>query len=97
MKILVILLLFVLNDMIHSMLNTFFDGADFEEKYLIVVLTRLGLANRLRTLSDWYNIAIIQNRTMLVNWIPSLDCNVHFTDLFEVGSRFKCSSRFTLM
>lgn len=61
-----------------------------------MVLTRLGLANRLRTMSDWYNIALIQNRTMLVNWVPTLDCNAaYFTDLFEVGSlpRFKSSSK----
>lgn len=95
----VVLLFFQLNDLIHSISNAFFEDVDFEEKYLIVVLTRLGLANRLRTLSDWYNIALIQNRTMLVNWVPTLDCNAYFTDLFEVGSlpRFKSSSKVTIL
>ena len=54
-----------------------------EERFIVVRVSRLGLANRLRTLADWYNIAVTQNRTLVVNWIPAVDCNVMLTDLFE--------------
>ena len=72
--------------------SSFFDGADMDERFIVVKVSRLGLANRLRTLADWYNIAVTQNRTLLVNWIPAADCNVMLTDLFESGPTKKFES-----
>lgn len=56
-----------------------------EERYLVLLLTRLGLANRLRTMADWYQIAAMSRRTLLVSWEPTLDCNAKFDDLFVDG------------
>jgi hypothetical protein len=55
------------------------------ERYIIVLVARLGLANRLRSLADWYQVAVISNRTLLVAWQATHDCNALFTDLFESG------------
>lgn len=55
-------------------------------KYIVLSVERLGLANRLRTLADWYQIAQYSNRILLVNWIPTLECNCSFIDLFEGAS-----------
>lgn len=54
-------------------------------RYIVLIVDRLGLANRLRTIADWYNIASLSNRVLLVTWKPALDCNISFTDLFEAG------------
>ena len=53
------------------------------QRYLVIVLNRLGLANRLRSTADWYQIAILSNRVLIVSWHPTADCNATFTDLFE--------------
>ena len=78
---------------LHRIRSLFFDGADMDERFIIAKVSRLGLANRLRTLADWYNIAVVHNRTLLVNWIPAGDCNVMLTELFESGPKEKFESR----
>ena len=52
-------------------------------RYLVIVLNRLGLANRLRSVADWYEIAVLSNRVLIVSWHPTSDCNATFSDLFE--------------
>ena len=77
----------------------FFKDADFNEKFLVLQISRLGFANRLRTLADWYAIAKSYNRTLLVNWIASPDCSASFTDLFENGPslNFQGTGKSTLL
>jgi hypothetical protein len=53
------------------------------KKVIILNVDRLGLMNRIRAVVDWYSIAEMSNRRLLVNWRPSYDCNVEFRDLFE--------------
>jgi hypothetical protein len=55
--------------------------------YIVLVISRLGLANRLRTLADWYQIAVETNRKLLFSWEETPDCNVKFSDLFESGPK----------
>ena len=64
--------------------STFFHNF-VPERLLILIVSRLGLANRLRTIADWYQIANLSNRTLLVSWEATPDCNAKFTDLFVDG------------
>ena len=68
--------------------SKFFEGFSTDEKYIVLVIDRLGLANRLRILADWYHIAVLTNRILLVSWKPTLDCNAKFTDLFDAGPEY---------
>ena len=52
---------------------------------LVIILNRLGLANRLRSIADWHQIALLSNRDLIVSWQPTSDCNATFMDLFESG------------
>ena len=54
-----------------------------ESKLLIVTISRLGLANRLRALADWYSVATLMKRTLVISWQPTIECNVAIEDLFE--------------
>ena len=54
-------------------------------RYLVLSLNRLGLANRLRAMADWHQLATHSNRVLLVSWEPTSDCNASFTDLFKAG------------
>jgi hypothetical protein len=56
---------------------------DTNDKYIILLINRLGLANRLKTIADWHQIAKISNRKLLISWEETPDCNIKFTDLFE--------------
>ena len=60
-------------------------GTDKRRRYLVLHLYNLGLANRLRTVADFYTIAVYSGRTLLLSWQPSFDCNTTFTDLFSSG------------
>lgn len=62
-----------------------FDRGSDRSRYIVLILNRLGLGNRLGTISDWYQIAVASNRTLLVSWRTSIDCNIPFTTLFESG------------
>ena len=59
-----------------------FLGSDME-RVLLLNVKRLGLANRLRTVADWHQIAALTNRTLLLSWVPTFDCNAKFDQLFE--------------
>lgn len=60
------------------------------QRSIVVIISRLGLANRLRSLADWYQIALMSNRELLVSWEPTWDCNAKFDDLFvEAPPGFK--------
>lgn len=65
--------------------NSFFDDEYDDGKYILLLVSRLGLANRLRTMADWHQIAVSSNRTLLVSWESTIDCNASFTDLFVSG------------
>lgn len=54
-------------------------------RYLVLHLSRLGLANRLAALADWHVIAKQSKRHLLLSWERALDCNIAFQDLFKEG------------
>ena len=47
-----------------------------ENKYIVLQISRLGLGNRLRSIADWYQIAVISERHLLVSWVPTADCKL---------------------
>jgi hypothetical protein len=61
--------------------------ATSNEKYIVFRSERLGLMNRLRSMVDWYLVARLLNRKLIVNWRPSFECNVEFTDLFDAAPK----------
>jgi hypothetical protein len=47
----------------------------FEGRSLVLSVEQYGLANRLRALSDWYLIAEMSHRRLLVSWtVSSIPC-----------------------
>lgn len=52
------------------------------ERYIFLLIGRLGFGNRMKTLADWYKLAMASKRTLLVNWERTADCNMHFLDVF---------------
>jgi len=52
-------------------------------RYIVLQIERLGLANRLRTIADWHNLALLSHRTLLLSWLPTPDCNGTFAELFD--------------
>ena len=66
-----------------SYLPLSFDNTTSNKRYLILLVSRLGLANRLRSIADWHQIALLSGRSLLVAWQANADCNALFTDLFE--------------
>ena len=86
-----LLLLLLLLLLLMFVLSTVGDGeertADISsgQRYLVVRLHRLGLANRLRSMADFHLIAASTDRHMLISWSPTLDCNASFPDLFVSG------------
>ena len=79
-----IIILALLIDIYHKKIA---NCSDFElnKRYIILRLHRLGLANRIRSMADWYQIVGQFERHLLVSWLPTPDCNVSFTDMFENG------------
>lgn len=55
------------------------------EKYLLLLVPRLGLANRLRSIADWTAIAAISSRKLLISWEVGRECNARFDDLFSLS------------
>ena len=53
---------------------------------LVVNLVRGGLANRVRAIADWYQVATLSKRKLIVSWLPTPDCNATFSRLFDVES-----------
>jgi len=51
--------------------------------YLVILIDRLGLANRLRIIAGFYSITIITNSTLVVIWVKSDECGACYSDLFE--------------
>ena len=60
-----------------------FGDTTINKRYIILLISRLGLANRLRSIADWHQIALLSDRSLLVGWQANADCNALFTDLFE--------------
>eukprot|EP01041_Mallomonas_annulata_P008423 gene8423-17367_t len=58
---------------------------DTNVRYLVLQISRLGLANRLRSMADWYVISTISSRTLLVSWEATIDCNITFPEIFNTG------------
>ncbi len=56
---------------------------DKHKKYLLINFQKLGLANRLRSLADWYSVARLVKRHLIISWRPTPDCNIKFEELFE--------------
>lgn len=57
-------------------------------RYLVLHLNTLGFANRIRTVADFYTMAVYSGRTLLLSWVPSVECNTTFTELFESGPEY---------
>lgn len=63
-------------------INDYFEMND-QSQYIILVLKNYGLANRFRSMADWYQIALLTNRKLLVAWVPSVECNITISELIE--------------
>lgn len=55
------------------------------EKYIVLMASMFGLANRLRAIADWYLVAKESNRKLLVMWTVSEDCGISFSEMFQAG------------
>ena len=53
------------------------------EKFIILPLLSLGLANRLRIIASLHTIAKVDDRKLIVLWQPTADCNCSFSDIFQ--------------
>ena len=62
------------------------ENATEDKKFLVLFITSLGLANRLRAIADWYIISRASNRHLILSWQPTLECNAEFADLFDVAA-----------
>ena len=56
---------------------------DTNPRYIVLLVNRLGLANRLRAIADWYVISTISDRILLLSWTNDAQCNIKFNELFE--------------
>lgn len=63
----------------------FFSNFQPDQRYIVLIISRLGLANRLRSLADWHTVSLLSNRTLLVSWAATVDCNATFQSLFEAA------------
>lgn len=52
-------------------------------RYLVLLIYSHGFANRIRSIADWYVIAKLSNRILLISWSPTADCYINFEDLYE--------------
>lgn len=53
------------------------------KKYLLLLVPRLGFANRFRSIADWHTVAGKSNRTLLVSWEVGQECNAKVRDFFS--------------
>ena len=65
-----------------------YSSGNTDKRYIVLHLNSLGFANRIRTVADFYTIAVYSGRTLLLSWQPSIDCNTSFTDLFIAGPEY---------
>lgn len=68
-----------LNSTLYGFLTNVVNAAD---KFIILPLLELGLANRLRILASVYSIARKCNRKLVLLWQPTSDCMADFSELF---------------
>lgn len=61
---------------------------DQKAKYIALQIQGLGLANRFRTMADWHQIAVATDRTLLVSWEATADCNITLDGLIAQGPEF---------
>ena len=62
-----------------------FEATPNQQRSIVLIVSRLGLANRFRALVDWYQLAVLSRRDLIVSWEATLDCNATFPDLFKAG------------
>ncbi len=56
----------------------------------MLILSRLGFANRMNSIVDWYQVALESNRSLIVSWEANLDLNIEFNQLFkEIPKKMK--------
>jgi hypothetical protein len=79
--------------------SNFFRRFDIDQghRYLILLISRDGLANRLRTIADFYAICQETGRELVVSWQPSVECNARFEDLFDLKATSKVISNFQVL
>jgi hypothetical protein len=53
------------------------------KKYVLLNLQKLGLANRLRAVSDWYVVSRQLGRDLIVSWKPFGDCQIGLDEMFD--------------
>jgi hypothetical protein len=68
---------------LNSTLNSFLISVvKATDKFIILPLLDLGLANRLRIIAGVYSIARKSNRKLVLLWQPTSDCMANFSELF---------------
>lgn len=69
---------------LNNTLNSFLiGGVKADDKFIILPLLQLGLANRLRIIAGMYFIAKNSGRKLVLLWQPTSDCMVNFSELFR--------------
>ncbi|RYH15674.1 hypothetical protein EON65_31365 [archaeon] len=69
--------------LVQEMSPLFFSKIE-ETRFIVLTIHRLGLANRLRSIADWYVIAQQTGRKLLVTWAITSDCSIAFAELYSV-------------
>lgn len=78
-------LILVLVCTIYGQSSSQFLVGDKDNRYIVLIISRLGFANRIRAMADWHQLAVLSRRTLLVSWEATRDCNTSFTNLFQSG------------
>ena len=53
------------------------------QRYIVLILSRLGFANRMHSIVDWYQVALESNRSLIVSWEANPDLNIEFHELYK--------------
>lgn len=67
----------------RSLFPEFHHPPQTNERYIVLIIDMFGLANRLRAIADWYVVAKLSNRKLVLSWRATPECNASFSDLFE--------------
>lgn len=59
-------------------------GLEFPESSVVLPVSALGLANRLRVIASALHLAKLANRRLIVLWQPSSECSTSFSSLFSI-------------